>query len=327
MSLYQECDPKFWQGRTDGEKKERVHQTIIIENLDKVDSKPVANKTLGLLGFACDEGVARNKGRRGAAQGPDALRSKLAPLCTDYKFSHNLVDFGNVSCDDSNLESAQSMLKEKIAKLIAKKVYPIVIGGGHETAWGHFLGLLPFLKNKRWGIINFDAHFDLRPISDEKKGSSGTPFKQIADLCAEKKMPFNYLCISIQKHVNTASLFQKAQDLSVNYILADQIHQGHMDEILKKIKIFYHDLDYIYLSICLDSFSAEICPGVSAPQVRGIQYHQFLPLFKEVLTSNRVCSADIVELSPPFDLDQRTAKFAASIALDLIQETSFASLK
>ena len=327
MTLYQECKPKIWQGRTDGNERERVHQAIKTKNLINEDSAHVSNKTIGLLGFACDEGVLRNMGRQGAALGPDALRAQLATLCVDQNFCHNIIDYGTVSCTDADLESAQTALGEKIAKLIAKKIHPLVIGGGHETAWGHFLGLLPFLKDKRWGIINFDSHFDLRPLIDKEKGSSGTPFKQIAELCAKTNLPFNYLCISVQKHANTSSLFKEAKELGTEYILADEIHRGALDRNLKKIRKFYHNLDYIYLSVCLDAFSSELCPGVSAPQARGILYPQFLPLFREVLESHRVCSADIVELAPPLDQDKRTAKFAASIALDLIQETAFASLK
>ena len=53
----------------------------------------------------------------------------------------------------------------------------IVIGGGHETAWGHFQGLAH--PNKDIAILNFDAHFDLRPLINGQLGSSGTPFRQI----------------------------------------------------------------------------------------------------------------------------------------------------
>ncbi|NRA45451.1 MAG: formimidoylglutamase [Oligoflexales bacterium] len=326
MSLYQDCKPIIWQGRDDGLGAQRVHQLVKVQNLRGSNVSPVSSKTVGLLGFACDEGVSRNLGRRGAALGPEALRRAMASLCVDENIGHNIFDYGTVSCIDENLESSQAALGEKVACLVRNKAHPLIIGGGHETAWGHFLGLLPFLKDKRWGIINFDAHFDLRPLLQEKLGSSGTPFKQIAESCDANKMPFNYLCVSVQRYVNTSSLFQTAEELGVKYILADDIHLGKQDECLEKIRSFYRNLDFLYLSLCLDSFSADLCPGVSAPQARGITYPQFIPLFREILASNKVCSADIVELAPPYDLDHRTAKFAASLALDIIQETKFASL-
>lgn len=326
MSFYQECEPSLWQGRKEGHEQQRVFQAVQTQSLRKPDPKPANKNTVGLLGFACDEGVARNLGRRGASQGPDAIRASLAPLCLDQARNINLVDFGNVGCPGENLESAQAELGEKVAMLHTKGVKPIILGGGHETAWGHFLGLSELLKGKRWGIVNFDAHFDLRPNLSGNKGSSGTPFQQIAQFCSETRTPFNYLCISIQKHANSPQLFKTAESLGVRYILADEIHLGQWDKLLATINSFYQNLDYLYLSICLDAFATQVCPGVSAPQARGIHYNQFLPLFKEVLESKKVCSADIVELAPLYDLDNRTAKFAASIVLDIIQANKFASL-
>ena len=57
-----------WTGRIDPEPDSpRWHQRI---RALSEDSQP----GLALLGFACDEGVRRNHGRVGAAEGPAALR-------------------------------------------------------------------------------------------------------------------------------------------------------------------------------------------------------------------------------------------------------------
>ena len=43
---------------------------------------PGAAPGVAVLGFACDEGVRRNHGRTGAADGPAALRSRLVSVVT-----------------------------------------------------------------------------------------------------------------------------------------------------------------------------------------------------------------------------------------------------
>src|SRR5699024_2947365 len=57
----------------------------------------------------------------------------------------------------------------------------VVLGGGHETAWSSYLGLvgsgLGPRAGQRWGVLNLDAHFDLR---EEARPTSGTPFAQMA---------------------------------------------------------------------------------------------------------------------------------------------------
>ncbi|MEA5720431.1 arginase family protein, partial [Salmonella enterica subsp. enterica serovar Virginia] len=40
----------------------------------------------------------------------------------------------------------------------------LVLGGGHETAFGHGAGVLDAFAQESVGIINLDAHLDLRQI-------------------------------------------------------------------------------------------------------------------------------------------------------------------
>ena len=66
-----------WLGRTDsveGEMGLRWHQVV------KKDMTDNLSQTVTLLGFNCDEGVVRNHGRVGAAQGADAVRAMLGTL-------------------------------------------------------------------------------------------------------------------------------------------------------------------------------------------------------------------------------------------------------
>ena len=52
---------------------------------------------------------------------------------------------------------------------------PIVLGGGHETAYGHYLGYVR--AGRETAIVNLDAHLDVRPLRDGR-GHSGSPFRQ-----------------------------------------------------------------------------------------------------------------------------------------------------
>ena len=93
------------------------------------------NSKVVIIGYACDEGVRRNNGRVGAKDGPDAIRKcmgKLPPRATDK---------GNITCKDGNLEKTQKELGEMVEKELKQGNFPLVIGGGHDIAYGHFLGI------------------------------------------------------------------------------------------------------------------------------------------------------------------------------------------
>ncbi|MCB1135151.1 MAG: arginase family protein, partial [Chlamydiia bacterium] len=205
-------------GRVDREPNAtRLHQVIqrvdARQGLDACEAGGYA-----LIGFSCDEGVRRNHGRVGAAEGPDALRRCLAGL--PYAGQRPVYDLGSVICAGEDLEGAQAALGELVAAARAARLLPIVLGGGHETAWGHYLGLRP--GSDSIGMLNFDAHFDLRELGEEG-GTSGTPFLQIANDCHERHRPFQYCCIGIQHMGNTQALFQRAEVLKTEVILADEI--------------------------------------------------------------------------------------------------------
>lgn len=312
LTHYQPANPILWQGRKDTVAKERFFEKIHFIN-DQNELQSTEQKTI-FLGFASDAGIIRNQGRAGAKLGPDQIKTYLAKLpCTS---KNNFIDLGTILCPGDELESAQSQFAELIDLCHQYGHKTIAFGGGHEIAWGHFQGLSPHYS--KLGIINFDAHFDLRPYSPEQKGTSGTPFSQIASFCENKNTPFHYCCLGIQAFGNTPSLFQRAQELNVSYLTAEQIYLQDLVWQTNFIEQFIAPLDHIYLSICLDVLSESYAPGVSAPQALGITPWKLLPLLNYIIQSGKVISIDMAELSPPLDQDQKTARLAALIVAELL---------
>lgn len=308
--------PSLWSGRADTSPGERVFnfiQCIDLQN-EHINTLSSDLKQFGIIGFCSDEGIRRNLGRLGAKQGPAALRKTLGNLATiDYHDLIELYDFGDITCNNQNLEESQHALGEVISLLIKNNIIPIVLGGGHETSWGHYLGIADTNYHKGLGIINFDAHFDLRTPPQPSFGTSGTPFWQIAEIRHKQQLPFDYFCIGIQRSGNTKSLFDAAKQLGAEYILAEQLHSSTSADSETRLKTFLDKHSAIYLTICLDVFATAFAPGVSAPQALGIYPVQALRLLKLIMESKKVVSMDIVELSPPYDINEMTAKLAAGI--------------
>ena len=313
---YQPPTRALWQGRLDSPPASCFFQVIKV--LDITKSIPLADHlpAFALLGFCCDEGIRRNLGRTGAAEGPDALRSMLAKLPL-HRADLQLFDAGNIECRDHDLEAAQAALGEAVHALLERGYTPILIGGGHEIAWGHYLGIAKQIRNAPLGIINLDTHFDMRPTLEDNKGSSGTPFMQIAQAHEQANLKFDYNCLGIQAYGNTKQLFHTAEHYHVKMLSADEIMQypEHMTAFLNRV---IADNEYIYLSLCLDVFSAAYASGVSAPQAFGLTPWNLLPAIRQIAKSGKVISYDIAELSPKYDHDARTIKLAANFVYEII---------
>lgn len=268
-------------------------------------------KNIGLLGFCSDEGVRRNNGRPGAVEGPQAIRKFL-------QNHQNVFDYGDVVCKNQNLEAAHTELAQAVIKIFADNRFPILFGGGHEVAYGHFLGLWDakmshFLSKKiqKIGIINFDAHFDMRPY--DNGANSGTSFLQIADHLKSRGEKFSYLILGIQQTSNKEFLFTTAKKYGVAYLESQEINVNPLEKTYLKLDDFISKQDAIYLTFCLDVFPKTVAPGVSCPNPFGLDPQKAFALFEHILKSNKVLSFDVAELAPKFDLENQTAKIAARL--------------
>ena len=322
--MYSPTNKNTWLGRVDqneGDLGLRWHQKMKLIDLN-TETLPDLNsheKGIVIIGFKCDEGVRRNKGRIGAKEGPEWVRLACCNHADHFHESTIFFDGGDVICTDHDLEGAQNELQNLITTIKTKGYFPFVFGGGHEVAFPHFMGLFDATpKERHIGIINIDAHFDLRIPED--KPSSGTPFFQISKICQENHRPFNYFCIGIQHSANTQALFERANSLDVEYILANEINETMIHNHINHIKNFIEKVDYIYLTICLDVFDISFAPGVSAPSAIGLHPNITLDLIKEIVGSGKLISADIAELNPSLDQDNKTSKLASKLTYEIITE-------
>lgn len=305
-----------WQGRADSPDGSCFHH--IIQLLNMQNALPNHNQlAVALVGFNCDEGIRRNLGRLGAAEGPTTIREVLAKLPI-HRRDIICYDAGDIACNDNNLEDSQASLAEVIYILLQHGITPIVLGGGHELAWGHYQGIAKQFVAENLGIINFDAHFDMRPLLPNHKGTSGTPFLQIAEAHQQEKRRFNYNCIGIQRSSNIELLFKTAENYQTQIIYADEIQQDDMQRYQKLINHIMDENQILYVSLCLDVFASAFAPGVSAPQALGLYPWQIIPSVRRFAESGKVISYDIAELSPHYDIDLRTTKLAANIIYEII---------
>ena len=310
-----------WTGRVDaadGERGRRWHQ--VVRPAQQADRPGVA-----LLGFASDAGVSRNHGRSGAADGPAALRRALANLAWHGNDDARLYDAGDVVCLEDSLEEAQSAYADRLARLLSDGHFVIGLGGGHEIAWAAHSGVeRAFAADPRFerlGILNFDAHLDLRRPETAGRGTSGTPFLQIAEARAAAGLGFRYLCFGASEAANTPALLSRARKLGTEIVFDVDAGDAAAEHTLRR---FVAESTALYLTFCLDVLPPAVAPGVSASSGLGVALHRVVSLLRVVLAAcgqrnsgGKLLVADVAELNPAFDPDGRTARTAARIVYEL----------
>lgn len=277
--------------------------------------------TLVLVGFPSDEGVRRNGGRPGAAEGPLAIREALWRTTPDPRRPEmaamlaQACDLGDVEVS-GDLERDQEALGATLAPHLAAGRVAVILGGGHETAFGTFLGHVG--AGREVSIVNLDAHPDVRPSIEREGrplGHSGSPFRQAIE--HESRSCVAYAVAGLQPSAVAAEPLAWMRDRGATAVFIDELPRGDdgAPDPLAALPPWLEPADArhrsIMASLDLDAVEAASAPGVSAPSPAGLPVAAWLAAAERLGADARTTSLDLVELSPRLDVDGRAAKVAA----------------
>jgi formiminoglutamase len=266
-----------------------------------------------LLGFPQDEGVRRNGGRAGAAETPREIRRFLYRLTpwdgvSDVDLTRRPpLDLGDVWLDGP-LERTQEVLGKIIGAILEKGAVPVVLGGGHETAYGHYLGYVN--ARQRVGIINIDAHLDVRPCL-AGLGHSGSPFRQALEHPTQPLPGSNYVCLGAQPQSVSWQHWVYVHRRGGLVFWAPKLWNSLTKRFRQQLKRLHESDCHIYVTLDADAVRAVEVPGVSAPNPSGLVGDDVLACARLAGKCPGVSSFDLVEINPRFDRDGQSARWAA----------------
>lgn len=260
-----------------------------------------------IIGFPSEEGVKRNGGRPGAAMAPNAIRKELFRLTPSPEhfdiFSNllkNTVDVGNLKVT-ADVEQDQENLGQIISRFLDKNIIPVILGGGHETAFGHFDGYVQ--SKKKCYILNWDAHTDVRELKNSQ-AHSGSPFRQAIE--HESGYCISYTVAGLLPQSVSNAHLEYIRNKNGYYVMSSNINKDEIDRIYSA----YSD-DPMMVTFDMDAVDQAFAPGVSAPAVNGLSPDLWLYAARKVGQNPNLSSFDIVEVNPQFDRDNQTARLAA----------------
>ncbi|MAG31557.1 MAG: arginase [Deltaproteobacteria bacterium] len=267
---------------------------------------PEENPRLALVGFPVDLGVVRNGGREGASAGPDALRRRLYRLCPDPEHAAAFSELLRHTRDLGDLQSSgdlardQEALGELTGELLQRGTTTIVLGGGHEASFGHFLGFVAAARPV--AIQNFDAHADVRELK-AGRGHSGSPFRQALD--HPSRTCTHYRVDGLQRSAIAAVHLGFLHEHRAEWGFSDALTADGIDAAFAVAR------GDRMATFCLDAIDRAFAPGVSAPATGGLEPRIWLHAAEAAGHCPDVRALDVVELNPGFDRDEQTASLAA----------------
>lgn len=242
-----------------------------------------------LLGIREDIGVRANYGKSGTSNAwKAALKSLVNIQVNRFNNPEDLILLGELDCENlmkkaSNIDNADPnyyaklgdlvkqidlLLAEIIEKIVSQNKIPIIIGGGHNNAYGNIKGSAKALKDPI-NVVNIDAHTDLRQLEHRHSGNGFS-------YAIEGQYLRKYSVFGLHKNYTPEYIFQE-MDLSdyMNYYLSEEIMK-YPDEIGRRFKQCLEMTDDAKFGLELDcdaianfASSAKSPAGFSVNQIRN----------------------------------------------------------
>ena len=272
---------------------------------------------VGLIGVPFDGGVTN---RAGARHGPREVRNQsslLRPIntATGAQPFHDLRirDLGDCWIENPyDLAAALDEIEAYYRRVVSAGVTPVSVGGDHSIAW-------PILRavaaNGPIGMVHIDAHGD---TGDDYMGSRihhGTPFRRaVEDGLLD---PARVIQIGLRGTSTVpGSLWEFSESSGMRVMPMEELHDRGWRWAVEEARRVV-GAGPCYLSFDIDSLDPAWAPGTGTPEAGGLAMIEAQRIVRGLMGLD-VVAADLVEVSPPFDVGGMTAFHGASILFEIL---------
>ena len=188
-----------------------------------------------------------------------------------------------VNCD-TDPEATLKRVREPIGIALSHGKIPILLGGEHAATLGPILEI-----NSRgidFGVVQFDAHADLRNSYQGNKYSHACIMRRIHDL--------NIPLFQIGIRSLSASEARFRETNRIPHLDADEIAKGGFPETLLPTSFPKN----LYITFDVDGLDPSLVPCTGTPEPGGLDWYQAIEGLGNAMKGRKVIGADVVELAP-----------------------------
>ncbi|WP_227353126.1 formimidoylglutamase [Haladaptatus salinisoli] len=290
-----------WTGASSDPNDEQFGDAV--EPVDSLDAAGEYDAVL--LGEPFDRAVI---GRKGAADGPAALREALASVKTHHFDAGpvgRVADAGDCAlpfdaAEPPTVETVQRHVGVLSERLHDADAFPVFLGGDNSLTYPN---AAPLLDGGSLGVVNFDAHLDVREVRDDP--TSGTPYRQLYDDGLDA-----YACVGARHFETSTEYAEFVRERGGEIVTAEEVVEDSVSAVDTALSAMA-DADAVYVSVDLDVLDAAAAPGVSAPTPGGVTTRELFRMLRLAASDDRVAGFEVVECAPSLDRENLTAAAGA----------------
>jgi agmatinase len=224
---------------------------------------------------------------RGAAAGPQKLLEaslQLEAYDGEGVPAYAGIHTGPAVDCSSDTETVLRRVAGRVSAALAGNRIPVLLGGEHTIAVGAVDALIA--QGEPFGVVQFDAHADLRDQYEGNPFSHACVMRRIA----EREIPF------YQIGVRSLSVAEAGFRQARNLACWDAARLA--DPAAPPPRLPPDFPGRVYLTFDVDAFDPAVMPGTGTPEPGGLFWYDALRLIDASLLNRRLIGFDVVELAP-----------------------------
>jgi formiminoglutamase len=275
---------------------------------------------VGLIGAPCNLGPPFWLGTN---EGPSAIREAFSHLATrsfDFEVDVQALrvrDIGDVRTHLTDTRRSHANIEDTLFEIYRRNpdFVPIIMGGDHSVA-APSARAYQRAHEQILGLIDFDAHNDLRDPSAEGP-SSGTPFRQLIDGGYVRGK--SAVQVGLHGFLSSPALKAYADGKGLRMIPAREVRRSGIDRIMDEaVDQATSGTEGVYVSLDIDVMDPAFAHGTGSPTAGGLEPREILEALYRLGTCPQVRALDLVELDPLRDVKGATSELAAVIIMTFI---------
>jgi len=176
------------------------------------------------------------------------------------------------------------LIEKTVSSVLNKQKKPVLLGGEHTVSVGAFQALSK--RNENIGIVQFDAHADLRDSFKGNNLSHACVMKRAIDL-GFPVAQFGVRSLSYEEHI-----FRKNKKI----FHVDAVSLAKMTNINQSLPDNFPEM--IYITFDLDCLDPSVISSTGTPVPGGLTWYQAIALLNSIAKGKIIIGFDVVELAP-----------------------------
>ena len=303
------------------------------------DVRNVGDYEAAFVGVPFDTGTTYRPGTR---FGPQAVR-RISAVYDGYSVDGavdlfeelDICDAGDVFVIPGNIEKTFDQVSMAISHIYTSGAFPIICGGDHSLGYPNVRGIAPHIDGNV-GIIHFDRHIDMQEMDMDERMHT-TPWywttnghesadhhqshrdhSHMHDVGLDNCPPKNLVQVGIGGWYGSRPGSEVARERGTSVLTMTDVEElGPKKTAERALELAWDGAKAVYLSFDIDSIDPGYAPGTGTPEPGGFTPREALEMVR-LIAREGLCGMEVVEVSPPYDVNDNTSQLACRVILDAL---------